>query len=155
MSLTDSKTPRPASGWSHWKAIGAQLHADLATQHSPAHTRAILKIIAGELLKEECRQQDGPPPSFPVPDRSAAVIAQRIFDLLRGEDPIRCNKILHIAEAMLLRQRMGKTATAADKLYAELRGEFEPKPLRMILTAAARAGKSTQRRKEAQAQSIE
>lgn len=132
-SVPSAAKIKPMS-WQQFKTIGQKLHADLAAQHPPAHVRAILKVLGGINTRE------GLTPT-------QAYIADRIcFELLAGEDTKSAHKILEVVGSMLTRQAMGSNAIDTAQMYADLREEFAPGPLRMILTAAERAGKSTQRR---------
>lgn len=125
-SSTNSPTEGDPRGWQYWKERGANLHAELVGKHKPAHVRAILKVLEGELLRGETFDDH---------------IADDIVSILKKYDPRTARNILVIVDSALTRQAMGKNATEADKLFASLRKEFEPGPLRMILTAATIASK--------------
>lgn len=126
--------------WQQFKAIGHNLHAELAAEHKPSHVRAILKVLQGEMLKEETKTGGASvPASLDLP--------ATILNLLRGEDPRAARKILAIVDAQLTKRDMGAEAAKVETIYRTLRKEFEPKPLGIILDAATRASQTAQRRR--------
>lgn len=117
--------------WQQFKSIGEKLYSDLAKKHKPTHVRSILKVLEGERIRGEIEVMD-----------SHMAAAEAVFETLQSLEPRIARKILAYVDAQLTRAAVGKRAEGEiDKLYGELRREFEPGPLRMILEAAERASK--------------